>query len=186
METAFTIGELVLDRTDYKECIVVNYNPKSCRVIILESPYVANNFRSYQFNNLDKLKKINLDTDNAKFIRYVKDMSIRILSDFGIHNWTPEFFINELKRDYNNLMSESNKYKFNFNKITLEELLLAGGVVFDKENKKTPLVLLPLWMLEFVPDGTELEDIFSEKVIKGKDNISTDTRTGVISYGVRK
>ena len=47
------------------------------------------------------------------------------------------------------------------------------------------LYLIPLWIFDLIPDGTELESISGKKAIKGKDEVDLDTRGGVLAWGIR-
>jgi hypothetical protein len=53
-------------------------------------------------------------------------------------------------------------------------------------NWDDKLVLMPLYLWDCVPDGTELTCINGSKYIKGEDKIDLDTRFGCIAYGFER
>lgn len=47
------------------------------------------------------------------------------------------------------------------------------------------LLLIPLDLFERVPNGAVLTSIMGNVVVKGKDYIDTDTRGGLMAFGVK-
>lgn len=54
-----------------------------------------------------------------------------------------------------------------------------------KDNEEETLWLFTIKEFQELPDGTELESIMKDKVVKGKDYIDMDTRGGHIAYGIK-
>lgn len=46
------------------------------------------------------------------------------------------------------------------------------------------LLLIPVRCLDEIADGTTLTAIDGEEVVKGRDEIDTDTRGGLLAYGL--
>jgi hypothetical protein len=63
-----------------------------------------------------------------------------------------------------------------------EQLLSYGLRMWDDHG----LLLIPLDLFERVPNGAVLTSITGDIVQKGKDYIDTDTRGGLLAFGVKK
>ena len=104
------------------------------------------------------------------------------LDEFG---WSEDFQLQEAKDKYKK-MKEQVKDKVN----ELGGILNLGerelqALGFKRWSDGSELMLIPLWALDMIPDGTELKDIFGGTSIKGQDVIDTDIRFGCIPYGIR-
>ncbi|MEO5348913.1 MAG: hypothetical protein H7836_04630 [Magnetococcus sp. YQC-3] len=66
------------------------------------------------------------------------------------------------------------------------ELAKVIAKMFGKWDDKgdDTIYLIPKVCYEFIPDGTELINIYDEKKIKGKDYIDDDTRFGRLAWGL--
>ena len=76
---------------------------------------------------------------------------------------------------------QSEKYIIDPRDFTLSELKSLGA---GKWSDDSSLVLFPLWITPFLPDGLEVESIDGEKSIIGKDEIDNDIRFGCVAYGI--
>lgn len=63
--------------------------------------------------------------------------------------------------------------------VSLKTLYSAGFRNWDEH-----LMLLPIWALPMMQDGSELVSIMGERVRVGTHQIDLDTRGGCIAYGV--
>ena len=73
-----------------------------------------------------------------------------------------------------------------YTKLSRQELLKVGFRQWDDVEMKG-LLLIPLELYDKIPNGTKLTAISGETKIKGKDSIDTDTRGGLLAWGlVRK
>ena len=68
---------------------------------------------------------------------------------------------------------------FSYYRTFESDLRVMGFGEWDNEKH---LFLIPLLLWEYIPDGTEVVSIMGEKLIKGKDKISDDTRNGYLAY----
>lgn len=55
---------------------------------------------------------------------------------------------------------------------------------FGKWSEDTPMRLIPLWMLPFLAEKLEVEDINGEKSVVVTKDIDNDNRFGCLAYGV--
>lgn len=93
-----------------------------------------------------------------------------------------EFSYKEIKESYLNIKEHLSVILGDITKLSKEELNILG---FEKWEEERDLYLIPLWAFDLIPDGTELESIGGDKVIKGKDEIDLDVRFGCIAYGLK-
>lgn len=54
---------------------------------------------------------------------------------------------------------------------------------FERWNEDSPLVLIPIWAYDLIPDGTELHSINEKKIVKGEGDISMVPRFGQLAWG---
>lgn len=71
-------------------------------------------------------------------------------------------------------------YELNPHDFTETILRTWGCVNWDGET-----MLLPPWMIQFLPTDFVLYDINGKEAIIGKDPIDMDTRAGVVAFGVK-
>jgi hypothetical protein len=55
---------------------------------------------------------------------------------------------------------------------------------FGKMTEESPMWLIPLWLLPFLPDIIETECINGTKSVLKKSEIDNDERFGCLAYGV--
>jgi hypothetical protein len=69
----------------------------------------------------------------------------------------------------------------------IEQLMTAGWRHWNKKPNAEGkvLVLCPEKVFADVPVGTVMESIFGQIAVKGVDDIDTDTRAGLLAYGIR-
>jgi hypothetical protein len=73
------------------------------------------------------------------------------------------------------------KYKgFDFGSLSKKELSEFGFGNWDAE-----LMLIPLYLLPCIKEGTELYSISDERIIVGKDVLDNDVRFGCVAYGFK-
>lgn len=95
--------------------------------------------------------------------------------------WSDEFSYKEIKESDLSIKEHLSVILGDITKLSKEELNILG---FEKWEERD-LYLIPLWAFDLIPDGTELESIGGDKVIKGKDEIDLDVRFGCIAYGLK-
>lgn len=54
---------------------------------------------------------------------------------------------------------------------------------FERWEEDRPLVLIPIWAYDLIPDGTELYSVNEKKVVKGEGDISMAPRFGRLAWG---
>lgn len=98
-------------------------------------------------------------------------------------NWSQEFSYKEVLDLHSHIKSQiPNILEKHLKELTKEELLSLG---FKKWDEDMPdLLLIPLWIYDLIPSGTELISIDGSKVVKGQDEIDLDVRFGCIAYGL--
>jgi hypothetical protein len=69
----------------------------------------------------------------------------------------------------------------------VQDLIGRGWRKWNNKTDKDGCVLLLCPLKEFIslPNGTLMESIHGENVVKGIDDIAIDTRSGLLAYGVR-
>ena len=89
-----------------------------------------------------------------------------------------EFILDVLFSYYSTFINKL-KEEIPFETLTESDLRVMGFGEWDNEKH---LFLVPLLLLEYIPDGTEVVSIMGEKYVKGKDKIDDDTRDGYLAY----
>lgn len=93
-------------------------------------------------------------------------------------NWSDDF----CRKEANSLFErQSKKYKIDPTKFRASQLNKLGSAKWSDDSS---LMLLPLWMVSFLPKGLEVECIDGDKKIVGVDKLDNDIRFGCVSYGV--
>ena len=98
--------------------------------------------------------------------------------------WTPDFCKKELKEVWGNLESPMRRKRnitltvLDLQNLPKDVLLLAGFCMWDDK-----LLLVPLWIFNYIANGEVLTCINGRDVIKGTDNIDLDVRNGCTAYG---
>lgn len=95
-------------------------------------------------------------------------------------SWSDSFCREELNRVYNLLIKEFKNIDFLlFNEKELKQLDFKW---FDDD-----LICMPTWVLDCLPEGTEVYSINGNKIIIDKETkLSKDTRFNVSAYGFNK
>ncbi|MCD6347649.1 MAG: hypothetical protein J7L96_09545 [Bacteroidales bacterium] len=55
---------------------------------------------------------------------------------------------------------------------------------FSKWDEENPMRLIPLWLMPFLADEIETENINGEKKLTKKSDMSDDNRFGCLAYGI--
>ena len=95
-------------------------------------------------------------------------------------NWSKEFCVEQIKEATQKIPSQINE-DIDFSVLSRKELYSIGFSNWDGR-----LVTIPLFLWDFIADGTEITCIDGEIAIKGKGSIDLDTRGGCIPYGFIK
>lgn len=96
-------------------------------------------------------------------------------------SWSDEFCRKEIKSNTDQFLSAIEKH-IDWNNISQEEALELGFVRWSEDQPD--LYLIPLYLLPILPIGTELTDIFGDKLIYDGKNVDNDVRFGCIAYGI--
>lgn len=113
---------------------------------------------------------------------------LKIINKYGRHivlismyrSWqeNKDFMLGELCSYYRTFINKL-KEEIPFETLTESDLRVMGFGEWDNEKH---LFLIPLLLWEYIPDGIEVVSIMGERYVKGKDNISDDTRDGYLAY----
>lgn len=116
-----------------------------------------------------------LDKDRVqKFIaRYLSEVACAVQ-----YKWTNKFSMEEIRKATNQLMSEL-KDEIDFTQLTVTEAEYLGCIPWDDK-----IHLLPIYLLPIIPIGTKLISINGKEIIYDGNNISNDTRVGMLAYGI--
>lgn len=96
-------------------------------------------------------------------------------------SWGDRFCCEEIKKAHARVMEELHKH-IDWNNLTVED---CKELRFNMWSDELPIWLIPIWLLDAIPAGTELTSISGEKVIfNSKDDIDIDTRFGCLAYGI--
>ena len=95
--------------------------------------------------------------------------------------WSDGFCRDENRRTHEQFTDELRKY-IDLSKLTREEAIELRFMKWDDESD---LYLIPLYLLSFIPIGTELTCISGAKVIYGETNIDNDIRFGCLAWGIK-
>lgn len=116
-----------------------------------------------------------LDKDRVqKFIaRYLSEVACAVQ-----YKWTDKFSMEEIRKATNQLMSEL-KDEIDFTQLTVTEAEYLGCIPWDDK-----IHLLPIYILPIIPIGTKLISINGKEIIYDGNNISNDTRVGMLAYGI--
>lgn len=96
--------------------------------------------------------------------------------------WSNEYSYEEILRRYSKIKEKLKELLGDITKLDVSQLEQLG---FKKWDNESGLYLIPLWIYNLIPDGTELVSINNTKVIKGIDPIDLDVRFGCISFGIK-
>lgn len=107
----------------------------------------------------------------------------KIQMGISYSGWSKEFANDEIVGDYRHVKDMLKEKIGDVLSLSVDELLAIG---FIKGGDDSDLYLIPLWVYDFIPEGTELITIFGITKTKGKDDIDLDTRFGCMSYGIYK
>jgi hypothetical protein len=105
--------------------------------------------------------------------------------------WSDEFSYEEVRERYESLIEQMKDILKedigDITKLPASELKKMGFKRWtDEEPELKDLLLIPLWVLILIPDGTVLTSISGDRVIKGRDDFDTDVRFGCIPFGIMK
>ena len=92
------------------------------------------------------------------------------------HKESLDKLLNELKT------FDDKEIKNFFENLTVEKALELG--FRNWSNERPNFLLIPDCFIDFIPIGMELQSISGKKVIYDGDNIDTDTRFGLLAYGI--
>ena len=127
------------------------------------------------FSDSDKIARIKEELNYLKEVmdeNYEKDWSKftkEDVDDLGFMLWTDDQSITEEIERINNDKDYSAEEK--------EELIA-------KTNNTKGLYLIPQYLINCIPMGTKLYNIFGNEVIYDGNNIDDDARFGALAYGI--
>lgn len=122
------------------------------------------------------------------FLRNVQREMLSAASQGAAYtNWADEFARKEISavwKDSADAMRKARNRRITLTELaamTEEELYSLGCSWWDGT-----LMVVPLWMYNYIADGEEFSCIDKTKAIKGKDTIDLDVRGGCIAFGFIK
>ncbi len=96
-------------------------------------------------------------------------------------SWGVEFCQKEINEAHNKIVEELRKH-IDWNSLTVDD---CKELRFNQWSDELPIWLIPIWLLDVIPAGTELTSISGEKVVfNSKEDIDIDTRFGCLAYGI--
>ena len=101
-------------------------------------------------------------------------------------NWLDDFSRKEIREVW--LDEKGPLRKSRGRRVDIQELqLLSRDELYSMgfRNWDGHLILIPLWAYNYLAEGSELEDICGDNVVKGKDQVDFDIRGGAMAYGFR-
>jgi hypothetical protein len=121
---------------------------------------------------------------DTKTISNLGKYALNAMAQVKHYGWNPELCTDEIKRCYDKIMKHIKDNKL----IDMKTLTKADAyeLGFTKWEEEQPdFLLIPIWLYDAIPDGTEIYSFTGEKRIKGKDEIDLDVRFGCIAYGIK-
>lgn len=94
------------------------------------------------------------------------------------YNWDANFQAEQVKKAMERLR-KTLKETVDLTKLDKEELSILGFKECDNG-----IMLIPLYLMPNIPEGTEVFSIMGGKAIVGTDHIDNDVRGGCIAYGI--
>lgn len=95
--------------------------------------------------------------------------------------WGAKFCQKEVKEAHDKMVEELRKH-IDWSNLTVDD---CKELRFNLWSDKLPIWLIPIWLLDVIPAGTELTSISGEKVVfNTKEDIDIDTRYGCLTYGI--
>jgi len=108
---------------------------------------------------------------------YKRMCSNLIANICAYENWSDEFSRSEIKNLYSKLIKEFDGV--DFTQFTIEELKQFDFQMWDETT-----ILMPVWALDCIPDGTKLTTINGGEIIFDKsEGLDKDERFGCTAYG---
>jgi hypothetical protein len=123
---------------------------------------------------MDKEKYFNM------FKNYKTMCSNKVSDIVSYDSWSDEFCRSELKEIYVKLIKAFKD--IDFAQFTIEELK-----TFDFQMWNDDVILMPIWALDCLKDGTKLVSISGGEIIFNKERgLDKDTISGCTAYGFNK
>lgn len=122
--------------------------------------------------------------DNTKLQSKVNNLLVFLannVAETSVYNWKMSFSSEHISNAYQKIIN-SIKSEIDWNNLTKENCLTLG---FQYASEKEPnFMLIPIWLYNAIPEGTELITIFGKhfKFIPGKSD--ADNRFGYLAYGI--
>ena len=119
--------------------------------------------------------------DKVKYFNTVKNykrMASNLISEISSYDsWSDEFCRKQVKELYKKLIDKFDGV--DFTEFTSEELKQLDFQFWDENT-----ILLPVWALDCLPDGTKLVSIDGQEITFDKSKgLDKDTRFGCTAYG---
>ncbi len=119
--------------------------------------------------------------DKKRYFNVIKNYK-RLCSNLianisSYENWSDDFCRSEVKELYAKLIKEFQGV--DFTQFTIDELKQLDFQIWDDT-----IILMPVWVLDCLPDGTKLTTINGNEIIFNKSRgIDKDERFGATAYG---
>ena len=112
--------------------------------------------------------------------RMVAQLASRFIAFQSQSYLYPNFGV-DMRKTFESWEENMRKLNIDFNNLSKADAEILGMMKFSGEQN---LYCMPLSLYRVLPKGTELHDIFGNKVVVGKDKIDDDNRMGMLAYGV--
>lgn len=110
-------------------------------------------------------------------MRNYKRMCSSLISNISSYEWSDEFCRKEVKDLYGKLIKEFNNV--DFTQFTLDELKEFDFKMWDEH-----IILMPVWAIDCLPDGSVVASIDGDEIIFNKSKgLDKDERFGCTAYG---
>ena len=124
-----------------------------------------------------------LTVEQRKEISIIYSKSISYFCQGPVYDWSYEFTGEELHRDYISMIRGLKSLNIDFTNLTVDDLEFLGCTPMSEEH--SDLYLIPLHLIQIIPEGTEVTSIFNEKKVIGPDfNRRQDIRMGFTPYAL--
>ena len=122
-----------------------------------------------------------LTTEDKQRISRILSTALSYFTEIAVYadSWHNDFKVERLNEIYAELRLALRGLHLDLHDMTKEDLMLLGC-----QPIKSGLMLLPMYLYEGLPNGTELVTLSGKKCVVGVDKLNSDTRGGLLAYGV--
>lgn len=124
-----------------------------------------------------------LTAEQKRNISIIYGRSISYFCQGPIYDWSYELTGEDLHRDVKSMIKGLKSLNIDFTNLTVSDLEFLGCISMSEEQPN--LYLIPLHLMQIIPEGIEVTNIFNEKIVIGPDfNRRQDIRQGLTPYAL--